>query len=89
MLTGLIILEDSQIKFTLHDAHNASVTVCDGATGEMQEIECSTAELAASLALGVAGDDSADERFNSLVSDLYVIAESLQARLSPNLRMIP
>lgn len=80
MLHITYIQEDQVIVADLTDANHASVTVCDMPTGLTKKVECSPAELAASLALAIAGDGEI-EGARELIPALYKLAEPLQKRL--------
>lgn len=75
MFRGILIMEDNQVAITVHDATDATITVCDGKTGFERTVSCSCTELAATLALAVGSDEMEGAEV------LYRLAEPLQERL--------
>ena len=76
MITGTIVIADHAISFTLPEmvGEKGSITVCEMLEGRSYTVACTHAQLAASLALAIAGD----EWTLRPLSWLYELAEPLQ-----------
>jgi hypothetical protein len=86
MLHVTVILEDGLLTATHHDGL-WNVTLCDALTGKEHPARWSGPQLAAVLALAVAGDDAFDQ---GMTLDLYSFAEPLFADpCPPECRLIP
>jgi len=89
MLCGTIVLEDSVVHFTLHDALRTTYTVCDTRAGISQEVTCTTEQFGAATALAIGGDNMPG------ASKLYPLAEAAMPVQQegypafPTLRWIP
>lgn len=90
MIHVTAILEDQVVMVSVHDATKATVTVVDQLTGKSAKVDCSCEEIAAALALALAGDEA------GFSAALYPTAEGLMTRIvdedgkpSHELRIIP
>lgn len=86
MITGTIVIADMAISFTLPEVMNEKgrVIVCEGLEGRSYTVECTHAQLAATLALAIAGD----EWTGKIAEGLYELAEPIQSEDNA-LRIIP
>lgn len=84
MITGTLILEDSQLHFHYAEEGKISVTVCDGLMGKQATLSLDPHQFAASLAIAPDAFES-DPQLNER---LYGYAEQIQFPVK-ELRWIP